>query len=122
MKLEASPVGDSGGMAQVQMQLASLTIQLENSQNGSRNEKKCGVPSVGLKAITRMNAQHSHGIWNLEHRIHYQEGGIVIFVRNGDIIQMSVNYYKNISVHQGTCFPICASHSDMKKRVSAHSI
>jgi hypothetical protein len=29
MKLESSPVGDSGGMMQVQTQLAALTIQME---------------------------------------------------------------------------------------------
>jgi hypothetical protein len=34
MKLEASPVGDSGGMVQVQTQLASLTIQLEELTKG----------------------------------------------------------------------------------------
>jgi hypothetical protein len=34
MKLESSPVGDSGGMAQVQMQLDALTIQLEELTKG----------------------------------------------------------------------------------------
>jgi hypothetical protein len=34
MKLESSPVGDSGGMAQVQMQLDSLMIQLEELTKG----------------------------------------------------------------------------------------
>jgi hypothetical protein len=34
MKLEASPVGDNGGMAQVQTQLFSLTVQLEELTKG----------------------------------------------------------------------------------------
>jgi len=34
MKLEASPVGDGGGMVQVETQLASLTIQLEMLTKG----------------------------------------------------------------------------------------
>jgi hypothetical protein len=38
MKLESSPVGDSGGMVQVQMQLVALTIQLEELTKG---KEKC---------------------------------------------------------------------------------
>jgi hypothetical protein len=34
MKLESSPAGDIGGMAQVQMQLAALTIQLDHLTKG----------------------------------------------------------------------------------------
>jgi hypothetical protein len=34
MKLESSPVGDSGGMAQVQTQLVALMIQLEELTKG----------------------------------------------------------------------------------------
>jgi hypothetical protein len=34
MKLEASPVGDNNGMAQIQNQLAALTIQLEEITKG----------------------------------------------------------------------------------------
>jgi hypothetical protein len=38
MKLEASPVGDGGGMAQVQTQLASLTIQLAELTKGKEKQ------------------------------------------------------------------------------------
>jgi hypothetical protein len=67
MKLESSPVGDSGGMAQVQTVGCIEQFNWKNLQKGRRNENKSGVPSVGLKAITRTNAQHSHSIWRLEH-------------------------------------------------------
>jgi hypothetical protein len=39
MKLEPSPVGDSGGMAQVQMQLDTLTIQLEELTKGKEKHE-----------------------------------------------------------------------------------
>jgi hypothetical protein len=42
----------------------------------------------------------------------------VRYVRNGDIIQLSVHYYRSIIVHQGTCFAIFASPLDMKRRIS----
>jgi hypothetical protein len=38
MKLESSPVGDNGGMVQVQTQLAALMIQLEELTKG---KEKC---------------------------------------------------------------------------------
>jgi hypothetical protein len=37
MKLEALPAGDIGGMTQVQMQLATLTIQLVELSKGREN-------------------------------------------------------------------------------------
>jgi hypothetical protein len=37
MKLESSPVGDSGGMSQVQMQLDAFTIQMEEVTKGREN-------------------------------------------------------------------------------------
>jgi hypothetical protein len=40
MKLESSPVGDSGGMAQVQTQLVSLIIQLVELTKGKDKHKK----------------------------------------------------------------------------------
>jgi hypothetical protein len=40
MKLEASSVGDSGGMAQVKMQIASLTIQLSKLTKGKEKREK----------------------------------------------------------------------------------
>jgi hypothetical protein len=40
MKLEASPVGDGGGMAQVQTQLASLTIQLAELTKGKEKREQ----------------------------------------------------------------------------------
>jgi hypothetical protein len=40
MKLEASPIGDSGGMAQVQTQLVSLTIQLAELTKGKEKQEQ----------------------------------------------------------------------------------
>jgi hypothetical protein len=40
MKLESSPVGDSGGMAQVQTQLVALTIQLEELTKGKEKQEQ----------------------------------------------------------------------------------
>jgi hypothetical protein len=34
MKLESSPIGDSGGIAQVQMKIATLMIQMEELTKG----------------------------------------------------------------------------------------
>jgi hypothetical protein len=109
MKLEAYPIGDSGGMAQFQTQLVTLRFSWKNSQKEIRNDNKCGVKSVGLKSITRISAQHSCNIWKLVHRIHYQEDDILRYVRNGDIIQHSFHYCKSIRVNQGTCFTIFSS-------------
>jgi hypothetical protein len=64
-----------------------------------------------------MNAQHLHNIWRLEHQIHYQEGDIVRYVRNGETIQLSVCYCKSIRVHQGTYFATFASPLDMKRNI-----
>jgi hypothetical protein len=40
MKLEASLVGDSGGMAQVQIKLSSLKIQLEDLTKGKEKREQ----------------------------------------------------------------------------------
>jgi hypothetical protein len=40
MKLESSPVGDSGGMAQVQTQLVSLMIQLAKLTKGKEKHEQ----------------------------------------------------------------------------------
>ena len=40
MKLESSPVGDSGGMSQVQTQLASLRIQLTKITKGKEKREQ----------------------------------------------------------------------------------
>jgi hypothetical protein len=40
MKLEASPVGDGGGMDQVETQLASLTIQLAEMTKGKEKREQ----------------------------------------------------------------------------------
>jgi hypothetical protein len=40
MKLESSPIGDSGGMAGVQTQLSTLTIQLEELTKGEEKREQ----------------------------------------------------------------------------------
>jgi hypothetical protein len=54
--------------------------------------------------------------------MHYQEGDIVKYVRNGDIVQSSVHYFINTRVCQGTYFATFASQSDMKRRIVMYSI
>jgi hypothetical protein len=45
------------GMAQVQSQLAALTIQLQELVKGKENVRKSGVSHVEHKVIIRMNVQ-----------------------------------------------------------------
>jgi hypothetical protein len=61
MKLEASPVGENGaGMAQVQSQLAVLTIQLQELVKGKeKHVRRSGASHVEQKVIIRMNVQFS---------------------------------------------------------------
>jgi hypothetical protein len=83
--------------------------------------RKFDVPILGINPITKTDSHHSHNIWGQEHQIHYLEGDIVIYIRNGDIIQLSVRCYKSIKVHQGTCFSIFAILLDMKRRIATRS-
>jgi hypothetical protein len=41
----------------------------------------------------------------------------VTYVRNGEIIQLSVHYYRSIILHEETYFSIFASMLDMKRRI-----
>jgi hypothetical protein len=63
--LEASPVGENGtGMDQVQSQLATLTIQLQELAKGKgKCMKKFGVLHAEQKVIIRTSVQLLENIW-----------------------------------------------------------
>jgi hypothetical protein len=64
MKLEASPVGENGtGMAQVQSQLATLTIQLQELAKGKEKHKEVWCVTCRTKVIIRMSVQLLNSIW-----------------------------------------------------------
>jgi hypothetical protein len=60
MKLEASLVRDNSRMAQIQNQLAALTIQLEEITKGKEKWNIYGAPNAGQKVTTKMNVQPLH--------------------------------------------------------------
>ena len=70
MKLENSPVGKTKvGMNQIQLQLANLTIQLQDIKKG-RDIKKYGALDVGQKGITTINVWTFASICRQEPQIH----------------------------------------------------
>jgi hypothetical protein len=66
MKLEASPIGDSGGMAQVHTKLASLMIQLVELTKGKEKWEQVSFTKCNTEFHQRTNAHHLRSIWRLE--------------------------------------------------------
>jgi hypothetical protein len=70
--------------------LKNLTFQL-NRNMGKDKEKFYGVPHVGQKDTTRMNAQLSHSTWKQDCQTLYkQEDYGVIYVRHRGMIHIIV--------------------------------
>jgi hypothetical protein len=109
MKLEASPTGDIGGMAQVQTQLDALTIQLVELTKGREKQEqvwctKCRTKGHHKDECPTFTQYLAAGAPNP-----LPGGDTVRYVRNGAITPLSVHYYRSIKVHQRTCFAIFAS-------------
>lgn len=64
----------------------------------------CNVADDFSMITIRTNAPFLRSTWWLENQIHYHEGNTMKYVRNGDIIQLSVHYWRNIRLFQGTYF------------------
>ena len=55
MKLEIAPVEDNSSIAQIQVQLAEMDLELRDMKMGNLFTKRCGVHDVGQKVMTRNN-------------------------------------------------------------------
>ena len=60
MKLESSPIGETGaGMMQIQSQLSTLTVELQDIKKAKRFKKSYGVQDVEQKDTINIIVRHS---------------------------------------------------------------
>jgi hypothetical protein len=74
MRLEATPGGaeTSAGLAQVQSQLANLTIQLQDMAKAKvMCMNMCGALHVIQKGIDEMSARSFQIMWRQAHQVHF---------------------------------------------------